>query len=86
VDEQVLAWAGDKEVRLGVPAYDDRGSGYHDPDVENPGEALMGIHAALADPSVERTTYRGVAVYSDWEMSDEEWTLFGERFGVADSR
>ena len=36
----------DRAARL--PAYDDRGVGYHDPDVENLAESLAGVHAGLA--------------------------------------
>ena len=74
---EVLAWSEGKEVLLGVPAYDDAGTGYHDPRVENLENALSGIHAALEDGVPSH--YAGVSVYSEWEMSAEDWeTLLGD--------
>ena len=77
--KEVMAWSEGKQVLLGLPAYDDAGTGYHDPKVENLGNALMGAHAALE----ERITgnYAGVAVYSEWEMEEEDWRVLRLEFG-----
>jgi hypothetical protein len=77
---EVLAWSGDREVLLGLPAYDDANSGYHRPDVENLDNALLGIHAGLGSLGRLPAGYRGVAIYCDWEMDESEWALLRERF------
>jgi hypothetical protein len=77
--EEVLAWSQGTAVLLGVPTYDDAGVGYHDPDVENLTNALLGIHRGLArQPSP--TNYQGVAIYSEWETSEGEWQYFRDHF------
>jgi hypothetical protein len=79
--EEVLLWANTTDVLLGLPVYDDRHAGYHSPRVENLRTALQGIHGGL-----ERLkkgvppTYRGVAIYSEWEMDPGEWTYLREQF------
>lgn len=76
---EVLAWSEGRAVLLGVPAYDDAGVGYHDPRVENLTHALRGIHRALARGPLP-PHYQGLAIYSDWEMTDDEWRLWREQF------
>lgn len=76
---EVLAWSEGKQVLLGLPAYDDAGTGYHDPLVENLPNALRGVHAALADGLPPG--YAGVSIYSEWEMDDEDWRVLREEFG-----
>lgn len=58
-------------VLCGLPAYDDNQSGYHDPNVETLGNALTGVLAAPRAPNVT-----GVAIYSEWEMTPDEWQLW----------
>lgn len=77
---EVLAWAGSTEVLLGLPAYSDRGVGYHDPDVENLEESLLGVHEALTGYASLPEHYAGVALYSEWEMNDAKWETLSERF------
>ncbi|MBN1918959.1 MAG: hypothetical protein JW889_13715 [Verrucomicrobia bacterium] len=81
---RVLAWSGDSSVLLGLPAYEDAGVGYHHPGVENLRNALLGIHAGLAACAPFPTTYRGIAIYSEWEMDKAEWRLLRERFLTQD--
>jgi hypothetical protein len=76
----VLAWSGDTEVLLGLPAYDDAGVPWHDPGVENLGHALAGIHAGLASLDRVPATYRGVALYCEWEMDSTEWAELETQF------
>lgn len=76
----VLDWSGDTEVLLGLPAYDDAGVPWHDPSVENLTHALAGIHAGLASFDERPASYRGVALYSGWEMDPGEWELLEEEF------
>lgn len=78
--EEVLAWSEGKPVLLGVPTYDDAGVGYHDPQVENLTNALMGIHRGLSRWRSLPTNYQGVAIYCDWETSNGEWTYFRNHF------
>jgi hypothetical protein len=77
---EVLSWCEGRPVLLGVPAYDDAGTGYHHPEVENLTNALAGIHAGLMGLDSLPPHYRGVAIYCDWEMDAAEWTLLEERF------
>ncbi len=77
---EVIAWSGDTEVLLGLPAYDDAGVPWHDPAVENLEHALAGIHAGLASFEEPPTNYRGVALYCGWEMDPTEWDLLREEF------
>ena len=77
---EVLAWAGSTPVLLGVPAYDDAGVGYHEPGVENLENALAGIHAGLARVPAPPANYRGIAIYSEWEMDAKEWELWRRQF------
>lgn len=58
-------------VLYGLPAYDDNQSGYHDPKVENLGNALTGV---LAAPRAANVT--GCAIYCEWEMTPDEWQLW----------
>ena len=76
---EVLAWSEGKHVLLGVPTYDDSGVGYHNPKVENLPNALLGIHRGLSRAG-SPTNYQGVAIYCDWETSEEEWSYFRDHF------
>lgn len=77
--QEVLAWSEGKPVLLGVPTYDDAGVGYHDPKVENITNALLGIHRGLSRQPLPEN-YQGVAIYCEWETSEEEWRCFREQF------
>ncbi len=81
--QEVLAWAPNGEILLGVPVYDDADSGYHFPKVENLDNALVGIHAGLARLSSLPANYRGIAIYCEWEMDRQEWRLLGCEYGRA---
>lgn len=77
---EVLAWAEETPVLLGLPAYDDRDVGYHDADVENVSHALAGVHAALETYPRLPGSYQGIALYSDWEMTADEWDTLRTSF------
>lgn len=77
---EVIAWAGTTQVLLGIPAYEDEGVGYHDPKVENISNALCGIHRGLAGRRPLPANYAGVAIYSDWEMTQDEWKILERDF------
>ncbi|RBP45106.1 hypothetical protein DES53_103102 [Roseimicrobium gellanilyticum] len=76
---EVLQWSEGAEVLLGVPAYHDAGVGYHNPKVENIPNALKGIHRGLEDAGLP-SSYQGIAIYSEWETSDDEWQYLKEHF------
>jgi hypothetical protein len=75
---EVLAWSEGREVLLGLPAYDDAGTGWHDPAVENLETGLAGIHAGLG--RTPPGNYAGVALYSEWEMDSREWDYWAVHF------
>jgi hypothetical protein len=77
--QEVLAWSEGKPVLLGVPTYDDAGVGYHNPKVESLLNALLGVHRGLSRAN-PHTNYQGVAIYCDWETSEEEWSYFRDHF------
>ncbi len=79
---EVLTWYHPKEVLLGIPAYEDAGVGHHDPATENLTNALLGIHAGLEKP--HPVSYKGVSIYSEWEMNSAKWKLFQGRFCAPD--
>jgi hypothetical protein len=79
--QEVLTWAGTKPVLIGIPAYDDAGSGYHHPHVENLVNALAGVHAGLQRFEKLPMNYLGMALYCDWEMTEDEWQSVETRFG-----
>jgi hypothetical protein len=76
---EILDWSGNTPVLLGLPAYDDAGTGYHHPDVENLPTGLSGIHARLNATGLV-PNYQGVALYSDWELDESEWRHFQDHF------
>ncbi|MEM7013459.1 MAG: glycoside hydrolase family 18 protein, partial [Verrucomicrobiota bacterium] len=79
--EQLLEWTPtDCEILLGLPAYADEGVEYHSPLVENLESGLAGVHAGLARFEELPPNYRGVAIYSEWEMDTGEWDLLRTRF------
>ena len=78
--EEVLHWAGEKPVLLGIPTYSDAGVNYHDPSTENLTNALSGIHAGLKRFKSLPENYAGVAIYCDWETDESEWQVLKENF------
>ena len=75
---EVLAWSAPADVLLGIPAYEDAGVPYHHPRVENLRNSLRGIHAGLG--GTLPANYRGIALYSDWEMDRREWDFLKKYF------
>ncbi|MCP4404284.1 MAG: glycoside hydrolase family 18 protein [bacterium] len=71
--QEVLDWSGSTEVLLGIPAYNDEGVKYHYPHVENLSNSLQGIYAGLERYTSPPDNYQGIAIYSGWEMEQEEW-------------
>lgn len=65
---------------LGVPTYADPGVAYHDPRVENLGNALSGIHAGLDSLEKLPAGYSGIAIYCEWETDEAEWRLLKSEF------
>jgi len=65
----------DKAVFVGIPAYDD-GTDAFDPTVENVENGLKGVIGGLNNSRSNEKVFAGVAIYPDWEMSDEEWQIY----------
>ena len=78
--QEVLKWSGKTPVLLGVPAYEDGGAEYHDAGVENIGFSLAGIHAGLLACGEVPGNYQGVALYSQWTMTEGKWEAFQAGF------
>src|SRR5206468_2358601 len=76
---EILSWSEGKAVLLGVPTYEDAAVDYHDPHVENISNALSGIHQGLSNRQMPKD-YQGIAIYSDWETSADEWQYLREHF------
>lgn len=62
------------ELLFGLPAYDDADTGYHNPGVENLHSALSGCAAGLA--GVTTKSFTGFAIYCEWEMTPEKWSVW----------
>jgi len=77
----VITWSDGTQVLLGVPAYDDPGTGYHYPKVENLRNALRGIHAGLGCFQTLPDNYAGIAIYCEWKMDPQEWNCLQKEFG-----
>jgi spore germination protein YaaH len=75
----VLTWVPEGEVLLGLPAYEDLAL-YHWPWVESLGKGLRGVHAGLGQLDGLPTSYQGIAIYSQWTMTEREWKLLEEGF------
>ena len=61
------------KVFFAIPAYDDAGVLYHDPEVENISSALQGCFRALSDEKVPLENLNGFAIYCQWEMTETKW-------------
>jgi len=62
------------EFYVGIPAYDE-GEAIN-PAVENVENALLGILSGLNDIRAHEENFTGVAIYPEWEISNEEWKVF----------
>ncbi|MBL7214492.1 MAG: glycoside hydrolase family 18 protein [Phycisphaerae bacterium] len=77
--QEVLTWAPNSMILLGVSGYEDDFD-YHNPEVENIENGLLGIHAGLSRHRELPNNYVGVAIYCEWEMTDEKWNVFEKMF------
>lgn len=81
---QIVDWSETcPEVLLSVPAYDDVTLG-HNPKIENMHHALFGIHAGLMRQTPLPRRYRGVAVYCEWQMTQNDWSEFNRYYLAPD--
>lgn len=67
---ELLATVEGRKILWGVPAYDDAGSGYHHPEVENICSAIPGIIAGINATGF--TGIPGLAIYSEWTLDENE--------------
>jgi hypothetical protein len=65
------------EVLIGVPSYHDSTEN-SDPEIENIGNAALGVRSALESLSGMSACFRGVSVYAHWVTNDDEWQQFDE--------
>lgn len=77
--EDVLTWVPEGKVLLGLPAYEDLAL-YHWPWAESLKNGLRGTHAGLERFSKLPESYQGIAIYSQWTMSNREWNLLERAF------
>jgi len=77
---EVLDWSNGPEVLLGLPAYQDEDVAYHDPEVENLMNALLGIHSGLNQYKNLPKSYQGIAIYCEWEMDSDKWQILKDHF------
>jgi hypothetical protein len=77
---EVLQWSKGTTVLLGIPAYKDEWAGYHDPGAENLKNALLGVHGGLSRYSALPDNYQGIALYSEWEMDNNEWEILSSHY------
>jgi hypothetical protein len=76
---EVLDWTPNTMILLGLSGYDDDVD-YHNPKIETIENGLLGIHAGLSKYSELPDNYAGVAIYCEWEMTDEKWDQFEKIF------
>jgi hypothetical protein len=83
VKEQVI-WVSDlmeddvaegTEFLIGIPSYEDDKIGFN-PEVENVGNALVGVITGLNDIRASEEAFTGVAIYSEWEMDEGDWEVY----------
>ncbi len=77
--KDALTWVPEGEVLLGLPAYEDVAL-YHWPWAESLKNGLRGAHAGLEHFDELPESYQGIAIYSQWTMSEREWTLLEKDF------
>lgn len=77
---EVLCWQKNSKILLGVPVYDDKESGYHNPNVENLKNSIMGINRGLSNFKKMPDNYDGIAIYCEWEIDKNEWEYLRRNF------
>jgi len=76
---EVLDWAPNAMILFGISGYDDDFD-YHNPRIENIENGLLGIHAGLSQFRKLPNNYTGIAIYCEWEMTDEKWDIFEKMY------
>ena len=81
-DADVLRWTAPDgpQILIGVPTYDDAGSGYHHPSAENLTTGLRALHRALSRFDTLPPNYQGAAIYCEWETDAAEWQVWRREF------
>ena len=83
--ETVAPLGSGVQILIGVPTYADNPPA-HRTDVENVMSAMSGFERGLAAAGESAGVVRGVAVYANWDITDEDWSrlrplLSGRRVG-----
>jgi len=77
VEQQVIALSkrmdDDTEIFIGIPSYEKAVS--IDPATENVQTGLEGFQSGMTNLRTDLTTLAGVAIYSYWEMDEDEWEI-----------
>ncbi len=63
------------EVFIGIPAYEDETTD-SDFEVENIENALLGVANGLNNIRSNEDSFAGVAIYSYWQMDEDEWDVY----------
>ena len=78
VKEQVI-WLTDLmdnvEFYIAIPSYDEKKTGFN-PEIENIGNALIGVLNGLNDVRAVHENLTGIAVYAEWTTDDNEWEIY----------
>lgn len=72
---RVTSFLDKTEVFIGIPAYEG-GKEVFDPKVENIKNGLRGIIMGLNNLRSNEDNFAGAAIYSYWEMDDDEWETY----------
>ncbi|HPU94891.1 MAG TPA: hypothetical protein PK398_01820 [Candidatus Gracilibacteria bacterium] len=63
------------ELYIGIPSYEDVKKGFN-PEIENVGNALIGVLNGLNDVRAVHENLTGIAVYAHWTTDDNEWDIY----------
>jgi len=72
---RVTSLYDDKEVFIGIPTYEEVKEGFY-PEVENIRTGLEGITKGMNNFRSNKENFAGVALYSFWEIDEEEWKTY----------
>ncbi len=74
---RITALLDGTEVFIAIPSYDEKKEGFH-PEAENVENGLLGITKGLNNFRSNEDNFAGVAIYSYWELDEEEWQVYDD--------